>query len=60
MRAGTQALHRLPPSVAAIGYVPQQSALMPRRTVWRQVTFAPGARPALAAWWLERLGLAGP
>jgi ABC-type sulfate/molybdate transport systems ATPase subunit len=32
---------------------------MPRRTVWRQVTFAPRAQPGLAAWWIERLGLAG-
>ena len=39
--------------------MPQQPALLPRRTVWRQVTFGAGARPALAAWWLERLGLAG-
>jgi ABC-type sulfate/molybdate transport systems ATPase subunit len=39
--------------------VPQQSALMPRRTLWRQVTFAPRAKPGLAAWWIERLGLGG-
>jgi ABC-type sulfate/molybdate transport systems ATPase subunit len=32
---------------------------MPRRTLWQQVTLAPRAQPALAAWWIERLGLAG-
>ena len=59
IRAGAQALDSLPPERRDIGYVPQQSALMPRRTVWRQVTFGPRAQPPLAAWWIERLGLAG-
>jgi ABC-type sulfate/molybdate transport systems ATPase subunit/ABC-type sulfate transport system permease component len=59
IQAGTQALHGLPPGRRGIGYVPQQSTLMPRRTVWRQVTFAPRAKPGLAAWWIERLGLTG-
>lgn len=59
VRAGAQALHTLPPERRQIGYVPQQSALFPRRTVWRQVTFGARARPALAAWWLARLGLNG-
>jgi ABC-type sulfate/molybdate transport systems ATPase subunit len=39
--------------------VPQQAALMPGRNVWRQVTFGARAQPALAAWWIEQLGLAG-
>ncbi len=59
IQAGARALHPLPPDRRGIGYVPQHSALMPRRTVWRQVTFAPRAQPGLAAWWIERLGLAG-
>jgi ABC-type Fe3+/spermidine/putrescine transport system ATPase subunit/ABC-type sulfate transport system permease component len=59
VHAGTQLLHPLPTERRGIGYVPQQPALMPRRTVWRQVTFAPRAQPGLAAWWIERLGLAG-
>ena len=59
VKAGARALHPLPPERRGIGYVPQQSALMPRRTVWRQITFAPRAQPALAAWWIERLGLSG-
>jgi ABC-type sulfate/molybdate transport systems ATPase subunit/ABC-type sulfate transport system permease component len=42
-----------------IGYLPQTSALIPRRTVWEQLTFAVDADPGVAAWWLERLGLQG-
>jgi molybdate transport system permease protein len=59
VRAGARGLHPLPTERRGIGYVPQQSALMPRRTVWRQVTMAPRAKPGLAAWWIERLGLSG-
>ena len=47
------------PSARLVGYVPQHSALLPRRDVWRQVTFGTRAEPGLAAWWLERLGLHG-
>jgi molybdate transport system permease protein len=57
--AGSRRLHELPAQRREIGYVPQESALLPRRTVWRQVTFGVGADPRLAAWWLERLGLSG-
>jgi ABC-type sulfate/molybdate transport systems ATPase subunit/ABC-type sulfate transport system permease component len=56
---GSRALHDQPPERRELGYVPQQPALMPRRSVWRQVTFGARAKPALAAWWVERLGLAG-
>jgi molybdate transport system ATP-binding protein/molybdate transport system permease protein len=56
---GTRELHRLPAERRGIAYVPQRPALLPRRTVWRQVTFGVKAKPALAAWWLQRLGLAG-
>ena len=59
IQAGAQALHLLSPERREIGYVPQQSALMPRRTVWHQVTFGPRAQPGLASWWIERLGLGG-
>ncbi|MGH2903199.1 MAG: ATP-binding cassette domain-containing protein, partial [Solirubrobacteraceae bacterium] len=59
MRSGGRALEGLPAERREIGYVPQQPALLPRRTVWRQVTFGAHARPGLAAWWLERLGLQG-
>jgi molybdate transport system permease protein len=56
---GSSELHGQPPERRQLGYVPQQPALMPRRDVWRQVMFGARAQPALAAWWLERLGLAG-
>lgn len=57
--AGERALAELPAEERRLGYLPQQSALLPRRTVWQQVTFAVDADPSLAAWWLDRLGLAG-
>jgi molybdate transport system permease protein len=56
---GSSALDGRPPERRELGYVPQQAALMPRRNVWRQVTFGARAQPALAAWWIERLGLTG-
>lgn len=59
LRAGSLPLDSLAPERRDIGYVPQQSALLPRRTVWSQVTFGVRAHPQHAAWWLERLGLAG-
>jgi molybdate transport system permease protein len=57
--AGTRQLHTLPAERREIGYVPQEPSLLPRRTVWRQVTFGVRAPPGLAAWWLQRLGLSG-
>jgi ABC-type sulfate/molybdate transport systems ATPase subunit/ABC-type sulfate transport system permease component len=59
IRVGSRALDGVVTERRGIGYVPQQPALMPRRTVWRQVTFGARAQPGLASWWLERLGLAG-
>ncbi len=57
--AGTEALGDLPAERRRVGYVPQHSALLPRRTVWQQVNFGRGADPARAAWWLAELGLGG-
>jgi molybdate transport system permease protein len=57
--AGERQLHALPPERRELGYVPQEPSLLPRRTVWRQVTFGVRAKPGLAAWWLQRLGLSG-
>jgi molybdate transport system ATP-binding protein/molybdate transport system permease protein len=57
--AGTRPLADVPAEDRRLGYLPQDSALIPRRTVWEQVTLAVDADPSLAAWWLERLGLAG-
>jgi len=45
------------PEARPIGYVPQGLVLFPHLPVWRQVTFGVGADPAVAAWWLETLGL---
>jgi ABC-type Fe3+/spermidine/putrescine transport system ATPase subunit/ABC-type sulfate transport system permease component len=59
LRAGSRTLDGLATERRQIAYVPQQPALLPRRTVWQQVTFGVGARPELAAWWLEQLGLHG-
>lgn len=56
--AGGRALQHLPPEDRNIGYLPQRSALLPRRTVWQQAMFGVGADGALAAWWLQRLGVA--
>jgi ABC-type sulfate/molybdate transport systems ATPase subunit/ABC-type sulfate transport system permease component len=56
---GSSTLDSRPAERRELGYVPQQAALLPRRDVWRQVTFGARAQPALAAWWIERLGLAG-
>lgn len=48
----------VPPEHRGIGYVPQETCLLPHLTVWRQVTFGVGTEPALAAYWLRRLHLA--
>lgn len=56
---GPRALDPLPAERRELGYVPQHPALMPRRSVWRQVTFGVASDPAVAAWWIERLGLSG-
>jgi molybdate transport system permease protein len=42
-----------------VGYVPQGHTMFPGRTAWQQVTFAVGADPARAAWWLRTLRLDG-
>lgn len=59
VRAGEVPLSRLAAEDRRLGYLPQQSALLPGRTVWQQINFAVDADPALAAWWLGRLGLEG-
>ena len=42
-----------------VGYLPQDSTLVPHLRVWQQVTFGVGADPALGAYWLQRLKLDG-
>ena len=58
IHAGGRPLDEVQAEDRNIGYLPQRSALMPRRTVWQQVMFGVGADAALAAWWLQRLGVA--
>ena len=59
VRAGATALDPIVAERREIGYVPQHSALLPRRSVWRQITLGVRSEDAHAAWWLERLGLSG-
>jgi len=56
---GERRLDRLAPERRGVGWVPQDYALFPHLDVWRQLTFAPDASPALASYWLTRLGLEG-
>jgi molybdate transport system permease protein len=57
VRLGDRDLSRLPPEARAIGYVPQNYALLPHLTVGAQIRFAADADPARAALWSRRLGL---
>jgi molybdate transport system permease protein len=49
----------LPVERRGIGYLPQDSTLLPGLSVWRQITFGVDADPALGAYWLNRLQLDG-
>ena len=49
----------LDPAARKVGYVPQNYGLFPHLTVTGQLRFPAGADPALAAHWIERLGLRG-
>jgi molybdate transport system permease protein len=49
----------LPAERRGVGYLPQDSTLLPHLRVWQQVTFGVGARPELGAYWLDRLRLDG-
>lgn len=57
VRAAGRDLGPLRPEERRVGWVPQDAALLPHLSVWRQVTFGVGADPARAAAWLERLGI---
>ncbi|MHB8340822.1 MAG: ABC transporter ATP-binding protein/permease, partial [Mycobacteriales bacterium] len=57
-RIGARELSALPPERRNIGYLPQDAALLPHAPVWRQASFGVGSDPALARWWLHRLGVA--
>jgi ABC-type sulfate/molybdate transport systems ATPase subunit/ABC-type sulfate transport system permease component len=59
VRAAGRDLSLLAPEDRRIGWVPQDAALLPHLTVWRQVTFGVGTDGAVAEAWLDRLGIAG-
>jgi molybdate transport system permease protein len=59
VRYGEAEVAGVPIEERRIGYLPQGVALFPHLTVWGQLLFGAGADPAIAAYWLERLGLAG-
>lgn len=59
VRLGGLDLTALAPEARDVGYVPQDSCLLPHLPVWRQVTFGVGSDPAVAAHWLSRLQLDG-
>src|SRR5581483_5631558 len=40
-----------------VGYVPQDSSLLPRLPVWRQVGFGVDTHPDVAAYWMQQLNL---
>ncbi|HEX4722912.1 MAG TPA: ATP-binding cassette domain-containing protein [Pseudonocardiaceae bacterium] len=42
-----------------VGYLPQDSTLVPHLRVWQQITFGVGADPGLGAYWLRQLKLDG-
>jgi ABC-type sulfate/molybdate transport systems ATPase subunit/ABC-type sulfate transport system permease component len=54
---GSRTVSRVPVEKRRVGYVPQHPSLVPRRSVWQQVTLAPGVEPGLAAYCIERVGL---
>jgi len=54
---GRRDLSRMTPEERRIGWVPQDAALFPHLSVWRQLTFGVGTDLTLAVHWLERLGL---
>lgn len=54
---GGSELAAVPAAGRGVGYVPQDAVLFPRLDVWRQVTAGRGCDPALAVYWLDRLGI---
>ncbi|HUB44458.1 MAG TPA: ATP-binding cassette domain-containing protein [Acetobacteraceae bacterium] len=52
-------LSRVEPAARDIAYVPQNYGLFPHLTLRQQLQFPPGADPAVAAVWVQRLGLRG-
>ena len=57
IRLGGAVLTAAPPETRGVGYLPQETSLLPHLPVWSQVNFGVGADSALAAYWVERLHL---
>lgn len=58
VRLGGRELDLLPPEERHVGYVPQDFALFPHLPAWAQAIFGVGADGGVAAYWMERLGIA--
>jgi molybdate transport system permease protein len=56
---GERPVGEIPVERRQVGYVAQGFALFPHLTVWRQLLFASGATPSVAAYWLAHLRLEG-
>jgi ABC-type Fe3+/spermidine/putrescine transport system ATPase subunit/ABC-type sulfate transport system permease component len=56
---GATSLRDVRPEQRRVGYVAQGFSLFPHLTVWEQLLFATRATPAVAAYWIGQLGLAG-
>jgi ABC-type Fe3+/spermidine/putrescine transport system ATPase subunit/ABC-type sulfate transport system permease component len=56
---GGAPIHSLAAEERQIGYVPQESCLLPHLTAWRQLLFGRDAAPSLAAYWFGQLRLEG-
>jgi molybdate transport system permease protein len=56
---GDQSVEGVAVERRGVGYVAQGFSLFPHLSVWRQLLFAKGATPELAAYWLEHLHLKG-
>ncbi|MEO8851123.1 MAG: ABC transporter ATP-binding protein, partial [Allobranchiibius sp.] len=54
---GGRSVGGVPTRQRAVGYVPQNRGLFPHLTVWEHATFGVNCDPAVAAWWLDELGL---
>ncbi|MDI5964432.1 ATP-binding cassette domain-containing protein [Streptantibioticus silvisoli] len=59
LRAGGADLLGVPAERRGIGYLPQDSSLLPRMRLADQITFGVGSDPAVAAFWARRLGIDG-
>lgn len=56
---GDRRVEAVPVERRRVGYVAQGFGLFPHLSVWEQLVFAPGADPAVAAYWLDVLHLGG-